>query len=102
MSTVKAVEDNAGNPSPAVNPNRQASPPLDVDGENGPLTTAAVKSFQQANRLVVDGWAGDKTQEKLQHAIAMHDQPQKGSMPGAIRSEAAFPPLGLLPEVRPH
>jgi peptidoglycan hydrolase-like protein with peptidoglycan-binding domain len=54
----------------ALNALHVATPPLDVDGEYGPLTTAAVKSFQQANGLVVDGWAGDKTQVKLQQAIA--------------------------------
>jgi len=106
-STVKAVEDNAGNLLPllaqigkhmfpgiqdslapaaaasslfdpstvkwvqtALNVLRVATPPLDVDGEYGPLTTAAVKNFQQANGLAVDGWAGDKTQAKLQQAIA--------------------------------
>jgi len=37
----------------------------------GPLTTAAVKNFQQANGLPVDGWAGDKTQAKLQQAVAV-------------------------------
>ena len=47
-------------------------PALDVDGEYGPLTTAAVKKFQQANGLVVDGWAGDETQQKLQLAFAAH------------------------------
>ena len=38
----------------------------------GPLTTDAVKNFQGANGMVVDGWAGDKTQEKLQQAVAGH------------------------------
>jgi murein L,D-transpeptidase YcbB/YkuD len=106
-STVKAVEDNAGNLLPlleqigklmfpgikdslapaaaastmfdpstvkwvqtALNVLHIATPPLDVDGEYGPLTTDAVKNFQGANGMVVDGWAGDKTQEKLQQAVA--------------------------------
>jgi murein L,D-transpeptidase YcbB/YkuD len=108
-STVKAVEDNAGNLLPlleqigklmfpgikdslapaaaastmfdpstvkwvqtALNVLHIATPPLDVDGEYGPLTTDAVKNFQGANGMVVDGWAGDKTQEKLQQAVAGH------------------------------
>ena len=108
-STVKAVEDNAGNLLPllaqigkqmfpgiqdslaaaaaassmfdpssvkwvqtALNVLHVVDPALDVDGEYGPLTTAAVKKFQQTNGLVVDGWAGDKTQQKLQQALATH------------------------------
>src|SRR5262249_24342019 len=108
-STVKAVEDNAGNLLPllaqigkqmfpgiqdslaaaaaassmfdpssvkwvqtALNVLHVADPALDVDGEYGPLTTAAVKKFQQANGLMVDGWAGDRTQQKLQQALATH------------------------------
>src|SRR5262245_60414320 len=43
-----------------------ANPPLDVDGEYGPLTTEAVKQFQQKKELVVDGWAGDLTHAALQ------------------------------------
>jgi peptidoglycan hydrolase-like protein with peptidoglycan-binding domain len=63
-STVKWVQT-------ALNVLHIATPPLDVDGEYGPLTTAAIKKFQQANGLVVDGWAGDETQAKLQQAIAV-------------------------------
>ena len=33
-----------------------AVPALDVDGEYGPLTTAAVKQFQTSKALQVDGW----------------------------------------------
>ena len=56
----------------ALNVLHVVDPALDVDGEYGPLTTAAVKKFQQANGLVVDGWAGDATQQKLQQALAAH------------------------------
>jgi len=45
-------------------------PPLDVDGEYGPLTTAAVQQFQRSNGLEVDGWAGDLTHAALQAAIS--------------------------------
>jgi peptidoglycan hydrolase-like protein with peptidoglycan-binding domain len=64
-STVKWVQT-------ALNVLHIATPALDVDGEYGPLTTDAVKNFQGANGMVVDGWAGDKTQEKLQQAVAGH------------------------------
>jgi peptidoglycan hydrolase-like protein with peptidoglycan-binding domain len=45
-------------------------PPLDVDGEYGPLTAAAVKQFQETHGLVADGWAGDVTHVALQAAVA--------------------------------
>jgi hypothetical protein len=43
-----------------------AAPPLDVDGEYGPLTMEAVKQFQQRKGMDVDGWAGDLTHAALQ------------------------------------
>jgi len=45
-------------------------PRIDVDGEYGPLTTAAVKRFQETHGLVADGWAGDVTHTALQAAVA--------------------------------
>ena len=39
--------------------------PLTVDGIFGPRTEAAVKKFQQANRLTVDGIVGPKTWSSL-------------------------------------
>ncbi len=38
-----------------------ANPPLDVDGDFGPLTEQVVKSFQQAVGIKVDGIAGPET-----------------------------------------
>ena len=37
----------------------------EIDGNFGPATVAAVKAFQAANALVVDGAAGEKTWSKL-------------------------------------
>jgi murein L,D-transpeptidase YcbB/YkuD len=52
-----------------------AVPALDVDGEYGPLTTAAVKQFQTSKALQVDGWAGDLTHAALQAAISALKKP---------------------------
>ena len=48
----------------------RANPPLDVDGEYGPMTTEAVLQFQKAQGLVADGWAGDTTHAALQLALS--------------------------------
>jgi peptidoglycan hydrolase-like protein with peptidoglycan-binding domain len=47
-----------------------ANPPLDVDGEYGPMTRDAVLQFQTAHGIVADGWAGDVTHEALQLALS--------------------------------
>ena len=47
-----------------------ANPPLEVDGEYGPMTTEAVLQFQKAQGLVADGWAGDTTHAALQLAVS--------------------------------
>jgi murein L,D-transpeptidase YcbB/YkuD len=47
-----------------------ASPPLDVDGEYGPMTKEAVLQFQKAHGIVADGWAGDVTHAALQLALS--------------------------------
>ncbi|MDF2534627.1 MAG: hypothetical protein K0R18_784 [Bacillales bacterium] len=43
--------------------------PLAVDGKIGPKTTAVIKAFQKAYRLVVDGIVGPKTKAALLAAI---------------------------------
>jgi lysozyme family protein len=47
-----------------------ANPPLDVDGEYGPMTKDAVLQFQNAQDVVADGWAGDATHAALQLALS--------------------------------
>ena len=48
-----------------------ATPPLEVDGEYGPLTKEAVTKFQQQHPpLEVDGWAGPQTTQAIANAIA--------------------------------
>jgi hypothetical protein len=47
-----------------------ATPPLDVDGEYGPMTKDAVLQFQKVHDVVADGWAGDATHAALQLALA--------------------------------
>ncbi len=46
------------------------NPPLDVDGEYGPMTKDAVLQFQKAHDIVADGWAGDVTHAALQLALS--------------------------------
>jgi peptidoglycan hydrolase-like protein with peptidoglycan-binding domain len=41
-----------------------------VGGNFGPGTEAAVKAFQRANRMTVDGWAGPQTMAKLRGGAA--------------------------------
>ena len=46
------------------------TPPLDVDGEYGPMTKDSVLQFQKAHELVADGWAGDATHTAMQLALS--------------------------------
>jgi peptidoglycan hydrolase-like protein with peptidoglycan-binding domain len=45
-------------------------PPLTVDGQMGPMTTSAVKAFQQSKGLTVDGIIGPQTLSALGIGIA--------------------------------
>ena len=46
------------------------NPPLDIDGEYGPMTKDTVLQFQKTHELVADGWAGDATHAALQLALS--------------------------------
>lgn len=48
-----------------------------ADGDFGKDTEAAVKSFQKANGLTVDGLAGEKTQAKIKELMAKKDDTPK-------------------------
>jgi Putative peptidoglycan binding domain len=56
-----------------------ANPPLDVDGEYGPMTKDAVLEFQKTHDLVADGWAGDATHDALQ--LALSKKPKTAGQP---------------------
>jgi len=56
--------------------------PLEVDGEFGPLTQAALRRYQAAKHLPVNGVAGDKTWEALLgHSITIR-APRPNAAPG--------------------
>lgn len=65
-----------------------AKPPLMTDGKPGPLTLAAVETFQRAHGLTVDGLAGPKTMAALTLAAAPKPLP-----PMAQQSPPAAQPL---------
>ena len=43
--------------------------PMEADGVLGDAAKTAVKEFQAANNLVVDGWPGPKTNDALRAAL---------------------------------
>lgn len=53
----------------ALNALGYAKPPLVEDGKLGPLTIVAIRTFQQKNKLVVDGNAGPATSAALSNAL---------------------------------
>ena len=53
----------------ALNFLKIVEPPLIEDGINGPKTRAAVREFQRANGLVVDGVVGDKMRGALARSV---------------------------------
>jgi len=62
------------------------SPPLVEDGINGPKTIAAVKAFQSAHGLTVDGIAGPLTQGAITTALATSPEPATSPPPQVVVS----------------
>ena len=48
-----------------------------VDGDFGPVTTSAVKAFQKANGLTVDGWFGEVSCKKLNAKLTAKEDAAK-------------------------
>jgi peptidoglycan hydrolase-like protein with peptidoglycan-binding domain len=75
--------------------------PGPIDGKMGPLTKEAIKKFQQANGLAVDGIAGSKTKTALAGAkppAAPPTAPKSGSgKSGGASGTPEAPPLPEAP-----
>lgn len=72
-----------------------------TDGAFGPSTEAAVRAFQRANRLTVDGWAGPQTMGRLRPAPTTPSAPPTPSSPappapGSPPPTSPTPPSGAL------
>ena len=73
---------------------------LAVDGIKGPMTTSAVRSFQQRNGLIVDGLVGPQTEAALVAAGA-GSPPQIGETPGSGTTPASATINTALPASGP-
>ena len=64
-------------------------PPLTVDGKMGPMTTSAVKAFQQAKGLTADGIIGFQTLASLGLGSPVSNNPSPISRPAGAGTIAA-------------
>jgi hypothetical protein len=76
-----------------LNERAHVSPPLDVDGDFGPLTEQAVKDFQQANKLAVDGIVGPQTW----NALGVSPKFENYAMAKAVAAAPAIAPAPAVP-----
>lgn len=68
---------------------------LTADGDFGPLTLAAVQSFQRKHGLTVDGIVGPKTWRAIYRAIGVSTPPLPNPGPGKSPPPPNEPPGGL-------
>jgi peptidoglycan hydrolase-like protein with peptidoglycan-binding domain len=89
-----------------------ASPPLDVDGNVGHRTAAAIRAFQIMHGMLADGFAGPKTKTALTLSVIATGQrsdfgltlftlfgrepPCVGTNFGAVRAARPAPPTGQM------
>lgn len=71
--------------------------PIDADGAFGPKTAAAVKAFQKAHGLTVDGVVGPKTWTALESATGHDEEAPDDFAPPAEDEPAPEPPDGDAP-----
>jgi peptidoglycan hydrolase-like protein with peptidoglycan-binding domain len=58
------------------------------DGKFGKMTAAAVRAFQRAHGLAVDGWAGPKTIMRMKAALASHPNATSDKLVSGAKGEA--------------
>ncbi len=66
-----------------------------IDGKFGPVTTTAVKNFQKAYKLVVDGWFGSESCKKMNQAIDAKEKTSNTTTAGEAVAEFDCPKVSL-------
>lgn len=70
--------------------------PLQSDGDFGPSTLKAVKSFQADHRLLVDGIAGTATNQAIQHEAIQHISLQESALQAIAMDNPKHPGYPLF------